>query len=114
MLTPYTSQEEVDPAFAPHHIRNELQQSSKTIVDYDRLEKETSPLRLLYNSNELKDFIQDVVSCNDCEAAADPLYRSACPYNAAYYNLYEKHDGLGWHFDKVSDKHRRGLLRVYV
>ena len=28
------------------------------------------------------------------------LYVSGCPYNAAYYNVYNVGDGLGWHFDR--------------
>jgi len=36
----------------------------------------------------------------DIASPAQQLFPSACPYNAAYYNMYSKGDGLGWHFDK--------------
>ena len=92
-------QAEVDGSYSRGHPRNALQRSSKSIVDYDRLDDETSPLRALYWSEDFFTFVRDVVSSGDDINPPAPLYRSACPYNAAYYNLYAEGDGLGWHFD---------------
>mmetsp|Transcript_3161 Transcript_3161/g.6390 ORF Transcript_3161/g.6390 Transcript_3161/m.6390 type:complete len:322 (-) Transcript_3161:83-1048(-) len=86
-------QEETDPNYPALHPRNAQQQSSKTIVDFDRLAP-TSPLKQLYGDKALKALIQGIVS-PDSE-----LYFSACPYNSAFYNMYEQGDGLGWHFDR--------------
>ena len=40
------------------------------------------------------DIVDDGTS-NDTE-----LFLSGCPHNAAYYNIYNDGDGLGWHFDR--------------
>ncbi|CAB9529986.1 expressed unknown protein (Partial), partial [Seminavis robusta] len=92
-------QEPNDSSFAQDHPRNALQRSSKWIIDFDRIDQESSPLAILYKSPELKAFVSYVVR-SDSEIKDDTLYTSGCPYNAAYYNLYEPNDGLGWHFDK--------------
>jgi hypothetical protein len=93
-----------------HHPRNVLQQSSKYIIDYARLNPSTSPLVTLYTSPHLKAFVSYIVrplDDNDNNKEANnnnndnhDLFYSACPYNAAYYNIYEFNQGLGWHFDK--------------
>ena len=90
-------QEEFDPRFSPKHPRNALQQSSKYIIDYDRI-SDTSPLKTLYESSQLRNFVSLVVA--EERQVLHPLYVSGCPYNAAYYNFYNTGDGLGWHFDK--------------
>jgi len=116
-------QEDVDmTTFPVDHPRNVLQKSSKYIIDYDRIVTSaknrktttTSPLVTLYESPELKAFISYVVrppslssssSSEEDESVEQQrrhflLYRSGCKYNAAYYNVYDENDGLGWHFDR--------------
>jgi len=85
-------QEDQVSSLAPNHPRNMLQQSSKLIIDYARNPKR-SFLSELYHAKELRHFIAAVVG--------EPiLYPSGCLYNAAYYNIFEEGDGLGWHFDR--------------
>ena len=111
-------QEPHDPAFSNDHPRNALQQSSKWIMDYDRIVQQspTSPLVRLYTSPHLKAFVAYVVQPpsvksivhNDTsddtqqqqQQRQQSIYESGCLYNAAYYNKYDAGDGLGWHFDR--------------
>ena len=122
-------QEPQDPTYDCDydHPRNALQHSSKWIMDYARLSHPTtitttatmtSPLVTLYTSRQLKAFVSYIVRpCSDDnhhhhqqqphdEANGNDhhhdqeLFYSACPYNAAYYNIYKPGDGLGWHFDQ--------------
>jgi len=98
-------QESTDEQFAESHPRNDLQKSSKWIIDYDRI-MQSSPLVDLYTSPHVHAFVAYVVrpetsSTSSIAVEADfALYESGCPYNAAYYNIYESGDGLGWHFDR--------------
>lgn len=152
-------QEVEDDSYPSCHPRNLLQQSSKRIVDFARLNSHsvrgviqqwrifglicfllnTIPLRfyLSFKLTTIQSFQSDVseetpvrlarrefcrlsLTRPQCvqplkelyarpdllalvQAIASPekeLYRSACPYNAAYYNMYTEGDGLGWHFDR--------------
>ena len=112
-------QEPHDPAFPEDHPRNALQRSSKWIMDYDRIISQssstsaTSPLVTLYTSPHLQAFVSYVVrphppsnptvnnaTIRDNEDDTYTLYESGCKYNAAYYNIYNPGDGLGWHFDR--------------
>ena len=108
--TPY--QEAPDPAFPPDHPRNQRQESSKLIIDYAKVPR-ASPLRELYQRDDLRRFVRGVVrsylpaaedSCSvssgEDEGERRELFLSACPYNAAYYNIYRPGHGLGWHFDR--------------
>ena len=106
--TPY--QEEYDPNFPDDHPRNALQESSKLILDFDKLPS-ASPLRELYSRDDLRRFIKEIVKSylhpttnispdDDSTNNSAELYFSACPYNAAYYNIYREGHGLGWHFDR--------------
>jgi len=85
-------QEEQDPSFPPDHCRNALQVSEKLIVDYAKLEG-TSPVKLLYQDLRFRRMISEIVGLPD-------LHLSACPFNAAYMNVFEDGHGLGWHFDR--------------
>ena len=78
-------QEEQDASFPSSHARNALQNSSKVIADFARL-PDDSPLLELYHQNALRTFVQRVVS----QEEEKQLFLSACPYNAAFYNLYEE------------------------
>ena len=68
------------------------QRSSKWLLAHDQLAR-ASPLRALYDSAELRDFVSAVVGA--------PLFRSADPMNAVHTNRYGPGDGLGWHFDNA-------------
>lgn len=85
-------QEEIDDKYAASHIRNALQKSSKRIIDFAYVQQ-NSPLRALYNSPGLQGFVGRVVGI-------PTLHPSGCPYNGAYYNVFQQGDGLGWHFDR--------------
>ena len=80
-------QEEIDPSLPSNHSRNVLQQSSKTIIDYSEL-TENSYLRQIYMRPQLLELVKQCTGVQD-------VFLSACPYNAAYYNVYEVGDGLG-------------------
>jgi hypothetical protein len=71
-------QEEKDESLGPDHVRNRDMKSSKKIVDFARC-PELSPLKQLYARAELVQLVQQVVGIPE-------LHRSACPFNAAYYN----------------------------
>jgi hypothetical protein len=98
---------DITEEYDSNHPRNVLQQSSKWIIDYNRLDPIKSPLSILYQSPHLRSFVAYVVNPDDDDADTKDikpfeLYVSGCPYNAAYYNIYEPGDGLGWHFDSSS------------
>ena len=90
-------QEDSDQTLPPDHPRNSLQQSSKNIIDYSEL-SDDSYLKDIYQRESLKALVKK------CAAGpltgVDDIFLSACPYNAAYYNIYGVGDGLGWHFDR--------------
>eukprot|EP00511_Aplanochytrium_stocchinoi_P008789 CAMPEP_0204858828 /NCGR_PEP_ID=MMETSP1347-20130617/23267_1 /ASSEMBLY_ACC=CAM_ASM_000690 /TAXON_ID=215587 /ORGANISM="Aplanochytrium stocchinoi, Strain GSBS06" /LENGTH=246 /DNA_ID=CAMNT_0052007145 /DNA_START=267 /DNA_END=1008 /DNA_ORIENTATION=- len=75
-----------------HEVQNRLVQSRKSIIDFQRIPKE-SPLKKIYLDDKLLDFISKVVE--------KTVYHSGCAYNAGYYNVFQEGDGLGWHFDKA-------------
>ena len=84
-------QEDPDPAFSEAHPRNVMQQSSKIIVDCERIPSQ-SYIHEIYKSVLFIDFVGFVVG--------GTIYKSGCNYNAAYYNIFRDGDGLGWHFDR--------------
>jgi hypothetical protein len=85
-------QEEIDDLLPPDHPRNQLQQSSKTIIDLMEL-SENSTLRSTYMRSDILELVKRCTGLTE-------VFLSACPYNAAYYNIYNVGDGLGWHFDR--------------
>ena len=85
-------QEEQDATLPGDHPRNQLQESAKVIVDYDRVAT-TSPLRSIYTNPRMLELVRKTT-------AVPELHLSACPYNAAYLNEFTEGDGLGWHFDR--------------
>jgi hypothetical protein len=87
--TPY--QLETDSSLPSTHPRNTLIQSRKRIVDFERI-PDASPLKALYQDPQMTEFVKRVLGL-------DELHPSACPFNAGYYNIFRKGDGLGWHFD---------------
>jgi hypothetical protein len=68
-------QEEIDISLPLTHPRNELQVSSKDIIDFSLLNEESS-LRKIYNRESLLKLIKVIVSSNE-------VYLSGCSYNSA-------------------------------
>jgi hypothetical protein len=85
-------QEDIDSSLPYNHLRNQLQNSSKLIIPSSKL-SENSLLRSIYERSSLINMVKKVVGI-------DSIYRSGCPHNAAYYNIYDKGDQLGFHFDR--------------
>jgi hypothetical protein len=67
--------------------------TAKVGVAYDLIEPQ-SPLRQLYESDELTAFIARALD-------ADPLYRHGDPVGALNLMIYEPGDEIGWHFDNA-------------
>ena len=72
-----------------------MMSSSKSIIDNERIPRD-SPLKELYAREDLRNLVARVVDV----LGPSTVHRSADPYNSAYYNVYNKGDGLGWHVDK--------------
>jgi hypothetical protein len=53
---------------------------------------DNSLLRNIYQRNSLINLVKKVVGME--------VYKSGCIHNAAYYNIYNINDELGWHFDR--------------
>ena len=67
--------------------------TSKIGIAYDQITG-SSPLRALYESDELTAFLAAALQ-------ADPLYRHADPVGALNVMIYEPGDEIGWHFDNA-------------
>jgi Carrier-protein-independent halogenase WelO5 len=80
-----------DPDYPMNHPRNRLVLSSKGCIP-DDIVPASSPLRVLYDAEEFKDFLCDVLGEKALYEYADPL---------SSINLHYAHKGLelGWHFD---------------
>jgi hypothetical protein len=81
-----------DPSLAADDARRLPQRSAKLTIGYDRIAGD-SPLRRLYETDAMTDFVRDAL-----EAAA--LYRDADPSGALSLAIFERGDELGWHFDR--------------
>jgi len=68
--------------------------SDKGCVPHDMIPKK-SYLNQLYNSNEFRNFIKEVLNLENIYPYKDTL-------SSINYNYYEKHQQLGWHFDNAS------------
>jgi hypothetical protein len=68
-------QEEIDTSLPLTHPRNQLQVSSKDIIDFSVLNEE-SHLRKIYNRESLMKLIKVIIGSNE-------VYLSGCPYNSA-------------------------------
>ncbi len=82
---------EDDTDFAKDHPRNISQASQKRLIAYDQI-PESSGLKALYHSSEMKSFVQSVLSLDNVHVSADPM-------NAVHLNYFGEDDALGWHFD---------------
>ena len=68
--------------------------SDKGCVPHDIIPK-NSYLNQLYNSNDFKNFIKNILMLKNIYPYKDPL-------SSINYNYYEKYQQLGWHFDNAS------------
>jgi hypothetical protein len=81
-----------DHSAGADHPRALQQRSAKKALAYDQIPG-TSPIRRLYESDDLTDFIAAILD-------RPVLYRSADPLDALEIALFEDGDELGWHFDR--------------
>ncbi|MBZ4018769.1 2OG-Fe(II) oxygenase [Streptomyces purpurogeneiscleroticus] len=72
---------------ADQHVGRE---HTKTTLAYDRIDA-SSPLKTLYRSEPLLDFVRRVVD--------GPVYRSADPLGAMTVHVHHEGDEQDWHFD---------------
>ena len=67
--------------------------SAKSLIAYDQIPA-SSPLRAVYEADELTTFVGAALG-------VDPIYRQADEIGALNVMLYEPGDELGWHFDNA-------------
>lgn len=67
--------------------------TAKVGIAYDQIAGD-SPLRQLYESDELTRFLSAALG-------SDPLYRHSDPVGALNVMIYEPGDEIGWHFDNA-------------
>jgi hypothetical protein len=85
---------QTDSNFSNDHPRNKWVQSSKGCITDDQINLD-SPLRALYDAQELRSFLAFVLGENKLHAYADPLSSINLHYASAGQEL-------GWHFDNSS------------
>ena len=85
---------QTDSSFSNNHPRNKWVQSSKGCITDDQINLD-SPLRALYDAQELRSFLALVLGENKLHAYADPLSSINLHYASAGQEL-------GWHFDNSS------------
>jgi hypothetical protein len=90
LLTVYF--EPADDSAGPDHPRALQQRSAKKAIAYDHIPP-VSPIRRLYESDDLTAFIAAVLG-------KQVLYRSADPLDALEIAIFDDGDELGWHFDR--------------
>lgn len=81
----------IDESFPEGHPRRTVSASSVEVVAYDLFPAD-SPLRRLYESNSLLDFVRRCLGL-------DVLHRYADPFGALNLAIMREGDRLGWHFD---------------
>jgi hypothetical protein len=84
--------EPIDDALPADELERRLQRSAKLTVGYDRIPA-NSPLRFLYETDEMTAFVAQALGI-------DELYRDADPAAALSFAIFERSDELGWHFDR--------------
>ncbi len=67
--------------------------SAKSLIAYDQIPA-SSPLRAVYEADELTTFVGAALG-------VDPIYRQADEIGALNVMLYDPGDELGWHFDNA-------------
>lgn len=83
-----------DSNYDESHPRNQTVQSSKGCITDDQVADE-SPLRTLYDSNALREFLAKVLG-------EEQLYNYADPLSSINLHYADKGQELGWHFDESS------------
>ncbi len=81
-------------AWPADHPRVAWARSSVGTIAYDRFDPATSPLRALYESDDLLAFVAAVLDRR-------PLFRYADPLGAMNLAVMSEGDRLGWHFDQT-------------
>ena len=82
-----------DDTLPKNHIRNLEQISDKGCVPYDQI-PEYSRIRLIYESNEFRNFLEIVLG--------EKIFPYEDTLSSININYYEKGQQLGWHFDNAS------------
>ncbi|WP_299925755.1 2OG-Fe(II) oxygenase [uncultured Pelagimonas sp.] len=83
-----------DPNFAPEHPRNRLVTSSKGCITDDLMPAD-SALRTLYNADDFRGFLCEVLG-------EQALYEYADPLSSINLHFAKTGQELGWHFDNSS------------
>jgi hypothetical protein len=83
-----------DDGFSAEHPRNRLVQSSKGCITDDQID-EMSPLRVLYDSDDFRQFLASVLG-------EEKLYHYADPLSSINLHYASEGQELGWHFDESS------------
>ncbi len=91
VASPYLSAP--DTALPAEHPRARAQHSEVETVAYD-LVPDDAPVRTLYESDVLLDFLADVLQ-------VDALYRYSDPFGALNLSTMRAGDQLAWHFDQT-------------
>ena len=84
--------ETIDESLPESDVRRHLEHSSKLTAGMDRIADE-SPLRAIYETDEMTAFVRRCLGL-------DELYRDADPAGALSYASFATGDELGWHFDR--------------
>ncbi len=83
-----------DPDYPENHPRNRQVISTKGCITDDQV-SEKSPLRVLYNSKEFREFLSVVLDESTLYSYKDPL-------SSINIHYHETGQELGWHFDNSS------------
>lgn len=83
-----------DGNYHRNHPRNQTVQSSKGCITDDQI-SDKSPLRTLYDSDVLRDFLAKILG-------EKQLYNYADPLSSINLHYADKGQELGWHFDESS------------
>jgi hypothetical protein len=76
------------------HPRRRLLRTRKGALAYDTI-PEGSPIRALYESDEMTRFVRELLDISE-------LHRDADPLGACSLMVYRPGDELGWHFDNAA------------
>ena len=82
---------QTNPSLPEDHPRNLQDRSSVRMIAYDQIPG-TSPLKLFYHSDLVRELVAEIVDEGD-------LFDNADPYQPANYVCYRDEDESSWHFD---------------
>lgn len=92
MGTPYLERAD-DDQWPASHPRRQQSRSRVSAVGYDLIPL-TSPLRLLYEDEDVRRFLEAILD-------VPVLFRYADPFGALNLSVMDEGDELGWHFDQT-------------